>query len=63
MVEILGITHDLMMDLHRLSEAEARAAVLCGLLSLQTAHQKGAPLKADLTIITGAPLLPGLNFR
>lgn len=53
MVDILGIRHQSTLDLHRLSAAEARASVLCALLSLQSAAKAGMQPEADLTIITG----------
>lgn len=41
------------VDLHGLSSAEARAAVLCVLSSVQQRAAAGAPLTSDLVFITG----------
>ncbi|BDA50928.1 probable pentatricopeptide repeat-containing protein At2g31400, chloroplastic [Coccomyxa sp. Obi] len=41
------------VDLHGLSSAEARAAVLCVLSSVQQRASAGAPLTSDLVFITG----------
>lgn len=41
------------VDLHGLSSAEARAAVLCVLSSVQQRAAAGGPLTSDLVFITG----------
>ena len=44
------------VDLHGLSTAEARAAVLCVLASLQRSVAAGRALDSDLVLITGKRL-------
>ena len=53
MKDVLGISHSCQLDLHGLSEVEARAAVLCGLLASQLEHEAGNAVTSDFVIITG----------
>ena len=53
MKDVLGISHSSQLDLHGLSEVEARAAVLCGLLASQLEHEAGNAVTSDFVIITG----------
>ena len=53
MKDILGISHSCQLDLHGLSEVEARATVLCGLLASQLEHEAGNAVTSDFVIITG----------
>ena len=61
MVEILRLEQRYEVDLHGLSEAEARAMVLCSLLSLQSSYKEGQPIESDLVIITGGTLTGNMN--
>ena len=52
-----GLVINMKLDLHGFSEREARAAVLCGLRSVQLAYDADVPIQSDFVIITGMLLL------